>query len=74
MFKFNEKISKPWAVDYCISPGFRYCMARFQSRADGVTYLGSVKKQVPVTLYPELVFDPDAEGFNSILTEQESDT
>lgn len=62
MFESYERELKPWVIYYYVSPGFRCCMARFQSRADGEIYLGSVKKQIPEKLYPKLVFDLDSES------------
>lgn len=60
--EFDKQVAKPWAVYFYSSPGFRYCMARFASRADGEHYLGSIKRQVPTEFYPELVFDSNTEG------------
>lgn len=60
--EFNQQVSKPWAVYYSVSPGFRYCMTRLSSRADGETYLRNVKRKVPKKFYLELVFDPTNEG------------
>lgn len=59
MFEVKGKTSKPWAIYCSVNPGFRCCMARFQSRSDGEIYLVNVKKQIPEIFYPELVFDPN---------------
>ena len=58
----NEQLLKPWAVYYSVSPGFRYCMTRLQSRADAETYLQTVRKKLPKKFYLELVFDPTNKG------------
>ena len=55
----NMDHNRPWAVYCYISPGVRYCMARFNSRADGETYLEFLNRKTPKELYPELVFEPN---------------